>query len=164
MKYFSNQSQQGFTLIELMIVIAIIGILLALAIPQYQNYIAKAQASRIIAEVGELRLSAEDCLNEGKISIGLNNDECDPRALGSNLIRGGSQVGVLLPNDTGVAQFSNPLTLTTNITAVVSNQVAPPLQNKKIIWQRSQDGSWICKTNIESNYLPSNCLFDGNIS
>ena len=50
-----NQAQNGFTLIELMIVVAIIGILAAVAIPQYQNYVSKTQVTRVMAEVGALR-------------------------------------------------------------------------------------------------------------
>ena len=54
--------QKGFTLIELMIVVAIIGILAAIAIPQYQNYIAKSQVSRVMSETGALKTIIETCL------------------------------------------------------------------------------------------------------
>ena len=47
--------QQGFTLIELMIVVAIIGILAAIAIPQYQNYTGRAQLSDAITIAGGLK-------------------------------------------------------------------------------------------------------------
>lgn len=150
---------RGFTLIEMMIVIAVIGIIAAIAIPKYQNYIVKAQAGRIIHETGELRLSVEDCLNEGKTQVGLGIYECDPRASASNIIQGNSQVGVVLPNNTGVAQLTNPLTATSTITAVLSNSVAPPLKAKKLVWQRQSNGSWFCLSNIDESYLPTTCIY-----
>ncbi|WP_143274064.1 pilin, partial [Bradyrhizobium canariense] len=61
--------QKGFTLIELMIVVAIIGILAAIAIPQYQSYVAKSQVNRVIGELSALRTAAETCLNEGRTVI-----------------------------------------------------------------------------------------------
>ena len=156
-------SQTGFTLIELMIVVAIIGILAAVAIPQYQIYIGKTQATRVINELGQLRLTVEECLQTGRTAIGLATDECDPRASASNLIIGGSQVGVVLPNNMGVAQITNPLILTTSITATVSTQVNPRLAGKKIKWLRTSAGSWSCSSNIEALYLPNSCTYDASL-
>ncbi len=65
-----KQIQQGFTLIELMIVVAIIGILAAIAIPAYQDYIARSQASEAPSLLGGLKTPiAEEYANTGNLII-----------------------------------------------------------------------------------------------
>ena len=155
--------KNGFTLIELMIVVAIIGVLAAIAIPQYQIYVGKTQATRVINELAHLRLTVEECLQTGVVVIGLDEKECDPRASASNLVVGGSQVGIVLPSNMGVAQITNPLTVTTSITAVVSDQVNPRLAGKDIEWIRTSSGSWSCSSNIEVVYLPNSCSYNANL-
>ena len=63
------QIQQGFTLIELMIVVAIIGILAAIALPAYQNYTDKAKYTEIVASASAVKSAVEICLSiERKIA------------------------------------------------------------------------------------------------
>ena len=59
-----KKAQSGFTLIELMIVVAIIGILAAVAIPAYSDYTAKAKASNVLSAVGPIKTAVAMCAQE----------------------------------------------------------------------------------------------------
>ncbi len=55
-----KKMQKGFTLIELMIVVAVIGVLTAIAVPQYQNYVKKAELGAALATITALKVNLED--------------------------------------------------------------------------------------------------------
>ena len=62
--------QKGFTLIELMIVVAIIGILAAVAIPAYQDYTKKARFTEVISMTGAYKTAVELCIQDQGIPVG----------------------------------------------------------------------------------------------
>jgi len=133
-------AQKGFTLIELMIVVAIIGILAAVAIPQYQNYIAKSQVSRVMGETGSLRTAVETCVLDGK-----DTNACTLGGTDSNLLNPVVPVHVLDP--TGSA----------TITATFGGNAAADIKTKTLIWTRTTAGAWTCASTVAAKYAPTGC-------
>ncbi|MBH2083189.1 pilin [Neisseria meningitidis] len=126
-----NTLQKGFTLIELMIVIAIVGILAAVALPAYQDYTARAQVSEaILLAEGQKSAVTEYYLNHGKWPGG----NSDAGVASSSTIKGKYVEKVEVAK--GV------------ITAtMLSTGVNKEIQGKKLsLWAKRQDGSvkWFC--------------------
>lgn len=139
--------QKGFTLIELMIVIAIIGILAAIAIPAYNDYVARAQASEAV----ELMAGGKTPMSEFFADQGRW-----PAAAGSVM---GTTVGKYVNNitiTTGAATTGSlVLTATFNATGVNAS-----LQSKTVTLTTGDNGqSWSCAAGagLDPKLLPGAC-------
>ncbi|MES2820526.1 MAG: pilin [Pseudomonadota bacterium] len=167
-----NKPNTGFTLIELMIVVAIIGILAAIALPAYQNYIATSQVTRVMSEAGSLKTAVESCLSKGSI-VGVHSNvlvgnvlpstACSLDATASTLMSGAA-VGTLgapaIADVNGYAQVADPLTPTAAITATFGSGAVMLLTGPgadSLVWQRSADGTWTCTTTVPARYRPLGC-------
>ncbi len=166
----ARRAQAGFTLIELMIVVAIIGILAAIAIPQYQTYIAKSQVSRVVSETGSQKTAVEDCLNNGQTATGAATDAktCGGTATASNLLAdGGNTINGDKPA-TGAGAPTLVIDATKNtatLTSTFGNSAAAALKvgPAAVQWTRDATGSWSCKTSADAKYAPAGCA-NGTIS
>lgn len=145
--------QQGFTLIELMIVVAIIGILAAIALPQYQTYVAKSQVARVMSETGALKTVIETCLLEGNNTL----PNCALGWTNSSLIGSGATD----PNagkQTGLAVTFNGNAVT--VVATFGNSAAATLQttgSNTLGWDRDATGSWVCYSTVDAKYRAAGC-------
>jgi type IV pilus assembly protein PilA len=159
--------QKGFTLIELMIVIAIIGILAAIAVPQYQNYIARSQVTRVMAEAGALKTTVETCILDGRVKLGDKAGECQLGATGSNLIDGQINAGDVkpanAPTNIGYPKVTMPKDATSEATieAKFGNNAATTLATKTLTWTRDVNGTWVCSTTVDPKYAPASCPVKG---
>ncbi|HEZ6245054.1 TPA: pilin [Neisseria meningitidis] len=127
-----NTLQKGFTLIELMIVIAIVGILAAVALPAYQDYTARAQVSEaILLAEGQKSAVTEYYLNHGEWP---KNNTSAGVASSATDIKGKYVKSVEVKNGVVTAEMK-------------SSGVNKEIQGKKLsLWAKRQDGSvkWFC--------------------
>jgi type IV pilus assembly protein PilA len=153
--------QKGFTLIELMIVVAIIGILAAVALPAYQDYTIRAKMSEVILAASACRTSVTEIYQSGNSASQVaGNWGCEVTA---NSTGGASKYVSTIDTDIngkisvvvqGIPNVSGTLTLTPMASATTTLAVAAVGGTTVFGWRcgATADG-----TNITPKYLPGSC-------
>ena len=167
-----RSGQKGFTLIELMIVVAIIGILAAIAVPQYQDYVARTQMSAALGDINPLRAAAEELIQRGNVQAGGDitetlQDDTNLASEEENILGfTGSEYGTV---DIDVVSSGDDDTGDeTVIKMTLDGNVGPAVAGTDMTLERQTNGGWDCKIDENStpdgwkdSFAPQGCEVEG---
>ena len=137
------KKQQGFTLIELMIVVAIIAILAAIALPAYQNYVAKSQSTAGLADIRGGVTAFEEGIQSGERGVG---------------VPANADIGLALTTPRCTIAVAGNWNAANGQTITCTLKGNPNVAGKTVTLTRNATGQWACTNNIgNTNYSPNGC-------
>jgi type IV pilus assembly protein PilA len=139
-----KKAQAGFTLIELMIVVAIIGILAAVAIPAYQDYVAKSKWAAALAEVSPAKTGFEVALNDGLIPVTGTPPAETPMTkagIGVQAENTNSSIVITDPSSAGV------------LTATIKGGSADVKDQTITLTRNAATGAWTCASSAKQKFI-----------
>ncbi|ENV43004.1 pilin [Acinetobacter schindleri] len=159
-----NTVQKGFTLIELMIVVAIIGILAAVALPAYQDYTVRAKISEVVLAGSTCRTIVSEVYQSGSVLPRANQWGCE---VGDNTTPSTKYVQSVATSATGVITVKTTADPSLPAAAQSKSIIMTPLDsNGAAITTRTDGGtviaSWKCgpaagAAGLPAKYLPGTC-------